>query len=339
MSELLRVGVIGTGAIGLEHIGRMTNKLVGAKVVAVTDINEESARKAAGICGARLEPNGASLICASDVDAVMVTSIGFAHAESVLQAIEAGKPVFCEKPLATTSADCKKIVDAEIAGGKHLVQVGFMRRYDKGYQQMKALLDSGELGEPLMVKCVHRNASVADNYITEMAVHDTAIHEIDVLQWLIKDEYVSAQVIIGKETKRARPDLRDPQLMILRTKSGIIISIEVFVNCVYGYDIQCEVVCESGAIHMPSPGFPMVRANKELRLPIEQDWKLRFADAYDVELQEWIGTTLQNKVCGPTAWDGYTAAVTADALVSSQSSGEPVQVVTGERPEFYKKQD
>ena len=332
---MLRVGVIGTGAIGQEHINRMTNKLVGAKVVAVTDVNQGNTAKAAAICGARVEPNGEAVVKAADVDAVMVCSPGFVHAESVLQSIGLGKPVFCKKPLATTAADCKKIVDAEVAGGKHLVWVGFQRRYDKGYLQMKELLDSGKMGAPLMIHCAHRNASVADDYNTPMAVNDTAIHEIDTLQWLVNDDYVSAQVIIGKDTKHTLSHLRDPQLMILKTKSGIVIDIEVFVNCRYGYDIQCQVCCEEGIIHLPEPSFPVVRKDKNLSVPVEQDWKQRFIDSYDVEVQAWISDTLKGKVTGPTAWDGYTAAVTADALVKSQTTGAIEPIVTGERPAFY----
>ena len=332
---MLKVGVIGTGAIGREHIDRIANKLVGAKVVAVTDVSRENSSKAAAICGARVENDSAAVINAADVDALLVCTPGFAHAEPVLQAITAGKPVFCEKPLATTAADCKKVVDAEVAGGKHLVQVGFQRRYDKGYLQMKELLDSGKMGAPLMVHCAHRNASVADTYDTPMAVNDTAIHEIDTLQWLINDDYVSAQVIIGKDTKYTKSHLRDPQLMILRTKSGIVIDIEVFVNCRYGYDIQCMVCCEEGIVHMPEPNFPVIRKGKNLSVHIEQDWQRRFIEAYDVELQAWINGTINGKVDGPTAWDGYTAAVTADALVKAQTSGAIEPVETGARPAFY----
>ena len=332
---VLRVGVIGTGAIGREHIERITNKLIGAKVTAVTDVVEANAAKAAAICGARVEKDSAAVVNAADVDAVLVCSSGFAHTAPVLQAIAAGKPVFCEKPLATTADDCKKIVNAEVSGGKHLVQVGFMRRYDKGYLQMKKLIDSGEIGEPLLVHCAHRNASVADNYDTPMAVNDTAIHEIDVLHWLINDEYVSAQVIIGKNTKHAQPKLKDPQLMILRTKGGITIDIEVFVNCKFGYDIQCEVCCEEGIIRMPEPSFPMLRKDKYRSVYIEQDWKWRFIEAYDVEIQDWINSTLKREVNGPTAWDGYMAALTADALVQSQQTGHVVPIAAGERPGFY----
>lgn len=335
MSEL-RIGVIGTGAIGREHIGRITNKLTGAKVVAVTDINAESAEAARAECGARVEKDSLSVVNSPDVDALIVASYGPAHAESVLQAIAAGKPVFCEKPLASTAADCKKIVGAEIAHGKKLVQVGFMRRYDKGYVQMKEMIAGGGMGAPLMVHCAHRNATVAPNYTTEMAVNDTAIHEIDILHWLIDDQYVSGQVIIPKSTKYARHGLTDPQLMLLTTKSGIVIDIEVFVNCQFGYDIQCEVCCENGIIRMPEPSFPLVRKDAARSVALETDWKQRFIDAYDVEIQDWINSTLAGEVNGPTAWDGYLAAVTADALVKSQTTGCAEPIETGDAPDFYK---
>ncbi len=311
----LKIGVIGTGAIGREHIERITNKLQNGRVVAVTDINVEGAKAVAEKYNARFEPSGADVVQAADVDAVVVTSWGPAHAESVLQAIAAGKPVFCEKPLATTADDCKKIVDAEMASGKKLVQVGFMRRYDKGYVQLKNAIDSGDLGAALMMHCTHRNANVDTSYTTDMAVSDTAIHEIDVLHWLVGDEYESVQVIMGRNTKYAHDKLHDPQIMIMKTAAGVVIELEVFVNCKFGYDIQCQVVCEDGVIQMADPAYPMIKKNGVKSVEIEQDWKRRFADAYDVEIQEWIDSTLQGQMNGPSSWDGYLAAVTADALI------------------------
>lgn len=85
--------------------------------------------------------------------------------------------------------DCLDIVEAEMATGKHLVQVGFMRRYDKGYRQVKELVDKKACGEPLILHCTHRAPKVGADYDTSQAVTETMIHEIDVLHWLINDEY------------------------------------------------------------------------------------------------------------------------------------------------------
>jgi len=332
----LRVGVIGTGAIGQEHVHRLQTKLAGAKVTAVTDIDLERAERIAKKYGARMEKTGYSLINAPDIDAVVVTSWGPAHEKAVLEAIAAGKPVFCEKPLATTAEGCKNIVKAEIAAGKQLVQVGFMRRYDKGYKQLKELMEQKAYGEPLMLRCTHRNPAVDESYDTSMAVTDTAIHEIDCLHWLIDDDYATAQVVFPKETKYTHSRLKDPQLMILTTKSGINITIEVFVNCQFGYDIQCEIVCEEGVVKMAEPSFPTIRSKEKLSQKLENDWKKRFIDAYDVEMQEWINDTKKGIVNGPGAWDGYVAAVTADALVKAQETGKAWVIETGNCPDFYK---
>ncbi|HIV67400.1 MAG TPA: Gfo/Idh/MocA family oxidoreductase, partial [Candidatus Butyricicoccus stercorigallinarum] len=125
--ELLRIGVVGCGAIGREHIERITHKLSGGKVVAVSDVFVEGAHKVGDPLGATVYNNSADLVNDPDVDAVICTTPGFAHKETVMQAIEIGKPVFCEKPLTTSAQDSLDIVNAEVAGGKHLVQVGFMR--------------------------------------------------------------------------------------------------------------------------------------------------------------------------------------------------------------------
>ncbi|MCB6365081.1 Gfo/Idh/MocA family oxidoreductase [Intestinibacillus massiliensis] len=333
----LKIGLIGCGAIGREHIKRLSGKVQGCKVVAVCDVFEEGAKKGAELAGgAKVYVNDVTgIVNDPEVDAVVVTTPGFAHKEAVMAAIKAGKPVFTEKPMTTTAADSKEIVEAEMATGKHLVQVGFMRRYDKGYQQVKALLDSGDFGKPLLCKCTHRNPEVGTDYNTPMAVHDTAIHEIDCMHWLVDDEWDSVQVILGADTKYTHPALRDPQVMVMRTKKGVTIMLEVFVNCKFGYDINCEVVCEDGVIHMPSPAFPTVRKDGNLSTPIEQSWINRFIDSYDVELQNWVDCAKKGVVEGPTAWDGYTANLTADALVKSQETGEIVKVESGEKPAFY----
>ena len=112
---MLRVGVIGCGGMGKDHIKRLTNKIQGAEVVAVSDVFEESAKQAAAICGAKVYTDANELIQDPDVDAVFIVSPGFAHVESLLAAIKAGKRIFCEKPLCTTAEDCLKVVEAEAA--------------------------------------------------------------------------------------------------------------------------------------------------------------------------------------------------------------------------------
>ena len=341
MEELimtLRIGVIGTGAIGQDHARRITNTLTGGKIVAVTDVNGEQAKNTVKNLNldAKVYENGHELIKADDVDAIIVTSWGPTHEEFVLASIAAGKPVFCEKPLATTADGCMRIVEAEVAHGKKLVQVGFMRRYDRGYRALKEAVDTDKIGEPLIIHCAHRNPEVGESYMTDMAITDTVIHEIDVLRWLTNDDYVSAQVLMPKKTRNAFTHLSDPQIVLLETATGIRIDVEVFVNAKYGYDIQCEIVGETGIAKLPEPSSVILRSEAKLSTEILTDWKKRFIDSYDVELQEWINDTLKGEMNGPSAWDGYAAAVTADACVKAQQGGI-VPISMGERPALYNK--
>ncbi|GAB2886666.1 Gfo/Idh/MocA family oxidoreductase [Streptomyces deserti] len=333
----VRVGVIGAGMIGQDHIRRLTELVTGSVVTAVTDLDATRAADVAARFGATAFPSGADLIASPSVDAVLVTSWGPTHAEHVLNAIAAGKPVFCEKPLATTAEDCLRIVDAERAHGRRLVQVGFMRRFDAGYRQMKDVLAAGSLGSPLIVHCAHRNPTVPESYHSAMAAQDTAVHEIDTLRWLLDDEIVSAQVLTPRATSKRFAHLKDPQIMLFETAGGVRIDLEVFVNCQYGYDIQCEVVGEEGLVRLPDPATVGVRTAGRHGTAVLQDWKGRFVDAFDTEFREWIDALASGaEPTGPTAWDGYAATVITDAAVRSlESDGTVVTVDMKPRPAFY----
>ncbi|MCU5771249.1 Gfo/Idh/MocA family oxidoreductase [Erwiniaceae bacterium BAC15a-03b] len=335
----LRLGVIGTGAIGQEHIRRCSKVLQGARVVAVSDINVDGAKAALNRLGLEAEvyADGHEVVKSSEVDAVLVTSWDPTHEEFTLAAIAAGKPVFCEKPLAMTAEGCRRIVDAEIKFGKRLVQVGFMRPYDAGYVALKKVITDGEIGEPLMLHCAHRNPTVPENYVTDMAITNTLIHELDVLRWLTEDDYKTVQVVFPRTSSKSHAKLKDPQIVLFETHKGIRIDVEIFVNCAYGYDIQCEVVGEEGIARLPEPQSVLLRKEAKLSETILTDWKDRFIDAYDVELQAFINDATAGQLQGPSAWDGYAASVAADACIKAQNSGaiEPVELPA--RPAFYNK--
>ena len=158
-----------------------------------------------------------------------------------------------------------------------------MRRYDAGYRLLKQVVDS-DIGAPLMVHAAHRNPTVPEQYVTPMAIHDTLIHEIDVFRWLLDDDYVSAQVVFPRASSHSHSKLKDPQVVLLETAKGIRIDVEVFVNCRYGYDIQCQVVGEDGIASLPEPMAIVMRKEAKLQNAILTDWKDRFIASYDVEL-------------------------------------------------------
>jgi myo-inositol 2-dehydrogenase/D-chiro-inositol 1-dehydrogenase len=338
---VVRVGVIGVGLIGQDHIRRITQVLTGGAVVAVNDVDAARAGQvAAGLPGATVHATAADLIADTGVDAVLVASWGPAHEEQVLAAIAAGKPVFCEKPLAPSSEACLRIMDAELAAGRRLVQVGFMRRYDAGYLAMKAALEDGSIGVPLLMHCAHRNPQVPPyGFTTDMIISDSAVHEIDLVRWLFGEEIVAASVLVPRRSGQAPAGMQDPLILLLEMANGALVDDEVFLNAQYGYDVRGEVVGETGTVALADVSEVTVRAAGRYGGRIPVDWRDRFIRAYDAELQDWLTAVAAGASTGPSAWDGYAAAAVTDSALAALRTGQRTAVTMPERPDFYAKAD
>jgi myo-inositol 2-dehydrogenase / D-chiro-inositol 1-dehydrogenase len=286
----VNVGVVGTGSMGAVHVELLRSRVTGAVLTATADPVAAGADYADGL----------ELVADAAVDAVVVASPPAAHEAVVLACLEAGKRVLCEKPLADTVEACRRIAAADADG---LLTVGFMRRFDPGYVELKRRLDAGEAGAPLAAHMVHRNASSNPGFTAEGVLTDTLVHEADVTRWLLGEE-------IARVTVFAMGDgLSRPQLVVFETASGRVVDVECFVNARYGYDIRCEVVGEAGTLALPArPGV----------VPDFQRW---FGEAYRRELQAWVDGER-----GPTGFDGHAAGAVCAAAVASRRSGRPADV-------------
>jgi myo-inositol 2-dehydrogenase/D-chiro-inositol 1-dehydrogenase len=333
MSDL-RIAVLGVGMMGADHVARITARISGARVAVVNDyMSEKAAEVAAAVPGARVANDPFDAIADEDVDAILLATPGPTHEKQLLACLEQGKPVLCEKPLTTDSASSLEVARREAELGTPLIQVGFMRRFDPEYQQLKTLIDGGELGQPLVMHCAHRNPAVPASFDSAMIVRDSLVHEVDVTRFLLGEEIASVQIIKPMPNRGAPRGLQDPQIAIFQTASGRHVDVELFVTTGVAYEVRTEVVGELGSATIGLDiGLVRKSAPGSWGGRITPGFRERFASAYDIEVQRWVDAVRSGvNVDGPTAWDGYAAAAVCEAGVRSLETGERVDVDLAER--------
>jgi myo-inositol 2-dehydrogenase / D-chiro-inositol 1-dehydrogenase len=331
----LRVAVLGVGMMGADHVTRLSRRIAGSAVTVVSDAFTEKAEQVAGeVPGCRVITDPLEAIADPGVDAVVIASPGQFHEEQVLACIDRGIPVLCEKPLTMDAESSLALVRAEDAfaarTGRRLVQVGFMRRFDPEYAQLRALIASGGIGEPLVVHCAHRNAAVHPGFTSAMMITDSVVHEVDVARFLLGEEIAAVTVHRPKASRHALEGESDPLLVLFEMTSGRMVDVECFVRTGVAYEVRTEVVGEDGSA-MIGLDQGLVRqaggpAGASRSTAIAPDFRVRFGLAYDIEVQRWVDAARQGGIDGPGAWDGYAASAVCTAGVEALRSGRRTEV-------------
>ncbi|HET9944664.1 MAG TPA: Gfo/Idh/MocA family oxidoreductase [Actinomycetes bacterium] len=332
----VRVGIVGVGNIGTSHALNLARVVSGSAVSVLFDADTERAASLAADLGARSVRTVPELFEADDVDAVLLASPDDVHAEQLLLGLPAGKPVLCEKPLATTEDDARAVLDAEVALGRRRVQLGFMRRFDPGYVQLKQELTAEGIGAPLVVHNVHRNTSAPYGLVTERTLTNMVVHELDICRWLLDEEYASVMVVAGRAGPLTPDGQHDPILVVLRSASGVLVEIEAFANAQYGYEVVCRVTGSHGQAVMGDGSYITRSTSFSRGVDLPELWLGRFAEAYRLQLQGWVDALGSgDPFPGATSWDGFAATVVATRAVDAYRSGDWVDVVLPPRPELY----
>jgi len=331
-----RVGVVGAGMMGADHVKRITSTISGARVSAIVDPDEarvaSALENAPGAVGyTRVE----DALEAGAVDGILIATPGFLHEQVLLPSLEAGLPILCEKPLTPDPESSWRILEAEQATGRHLIQVGFMRRFDPEYRQLRDLVETEDAGELLMLRCAHRNPSVPESYVQEMLINDSVVHEFDVVPWLSGSPIISLEVKHARRNRLTPERLKEPILVLMELENGVLVDLEMNVSIQFGYQVTTEAVFDSGIARIGEAHGLQLWHQGRSGLAEHADFTTRFAAAYDNQVQSWVDAAKQGTIAGPSAWDGYRVAVACQEGVASLLDGKPRTLDIPETPAFY----
>lgn len=331
--RVLNVALVGAGLMGAFHAETLTRRLPGVRLAGIADAAPGVAeRLARGLGCGHWSLEYRALLADPGLDAVVVAAPARWHAEIVEAAAAAGKAVFCEKPLANDLAEADRAIRAAHAAGVPL-QVGFQRRFDRGFRRAHDLVASGHLGEVQLLRATTRDPTLerAERVSLGAIFRETLIHDFDALRWLAGgaqavDVFAMADALI-------RPDLRgcgllDTAAVVIRFETGALATADASFQAVYGYDVRAEVFGSRGMatvgdgrsdslVHYSSAGATSGRVRWFLDL---------FGEAYVAELVHFAECVRTGARPACTGEDGRAALAVALAALRSAQTGQPVKI-------------
>lgn len=331
----IRIGVVGVGRQGAVHVRNLAESLEGVRLVAVADSDRDRARATAERFGiAHWHDNYHDLFARADVDAVVIATPSATHLPIVRDAARAGKPIFCEKPLALTLADTDQAIAATEAAGIPL-QIGFHYRFFPAYQQARATIEAGEIGAPRVFKAVQRDEKIPPARFCDPAMSggllvDMGIHEFDAARWLLADEAVEVYAIAPPTILADIAAVGDIEhvLVNVRFRSGAVGSVEVGRNARYPDESRHEIVGDAGTILLGQPPQTnlFVATEKEKRGMLFSDYGRAASDAYRNELAAFLRVVERGE---KPVVDGYASRAALQIALAGRASletGAPVRV-------------
>jgi predicted dehydrogenase len=337
----LRVAVVGAGRAGSLHASNLHDYAARAEVAAVVDERRETAEELAARLGG-VPVFGSPEECLADVDAVVIATPTFTHRDAAVAAAEAGRHVFCEKPMALTTAECDEMIAAAEGAGVTL-QIGFMRRFQPEFAEARRRIEAGDVGEPMVIKSLTRGPGLPPPWAWDLTrsngmLAEVNSHDFDCVRWLAGSdiERVYAEVANRKGAARGVEvaDFYDNAVVSLRFESGAIGTIDGTCPADYGYDARVEVVCSEGLLVV---GDVRGQAIVEVRdrdvgsvVPVHRTWPERFGGAYRAEIRAWVDSVLDGTPPAVTGADGRAAVAAVRAANRSWKESRPVSVAEGE---------
>lgn len=317
-----RVAVVGAGGMGSFH-ARSLAAMPDVEIVAIADPLLESAQRLSTAVGGTATTDSLGVAARGDLDGLVVASPEDTHEALVLAAMAQGTRVLCEKPLAVGADSCQRIIDAELAHGRRLLQLGLMRVYDPAHLQFAA--EVAQLGSIHHVRCVHRNVHELRRN-AKLVLNQSLVHDIHTLRWLTGREIERVTTLVTPNA-----DHVDHLMLIAEFRGGGYATVE-FSEHGFAYEVHVEVDAEHGSVVLAPVRRPVVKRDGVESVDIGTDWFARFADAYRAEAAVWLASLSRGQAVGPSAWDGLAAECVVEAALRSLQLGQPVVVPVPEQP-------
>ena len=330
----LNIGIIGAGRIGKVHMQSITYNVPTAKVLGITDVFKDGLQELADKYGIeKVYDDYKEMLADKDIDAVLVCSSTDTHADISIEAAQAGKHVFCEKPVDLTPEKVQAVIDAVAEAGVKL-QVGFNRRFDHNFAHVRSLINEGKVGNLELIKITSRDpepppaeyAAVSGGMFLDMTIHD-----FDMARFLagsdVTEVYASATCLVDPAIGEAG-DV-DTAIINLKFENGALGVIDNSRRAAYGYDQRIEVFGSKGAA-MAANDTPTnvtvmnaegVTTDKPLYFFLE-----RYMQSFRDEMVQFVDAVLNDKETPTTGVDGLNSILVALAAKKSVKEGRPVKI-------------
>jgi predicted dehydrogenase len=331
----VRFCVIGAGRAGLIHARNIACRIRAAELVALCDADAATLNKAGDELGVATRLNDyREVMTRDDVDAVVIVTPTFLHCEVACLAAQHGKHVFLEKPMAVTVAECQRMNAAVQRAGVKL-QIGFMRRFDDGFQRARELIASGEMGRVMIIKSTGRGPGGPGAWMYDLRksngiVAEVNSHDIDTLRWLtgleLQRVYAQGRNFKCPDAQKDWPDFYDnvvAQFTFAQETMGVV---DGTCPAHYGYDARVEVLCEKGMLlvgTVAEAGVTKVTLDGQVTGQAVKSWRTLFKDAYLAEMEHFVQCVQQNQTPLVTGVDGQRAVEAVVAVNESIRTGQP----------------
>ncbi len=316
-----KVGVclIGAGRAGMIHANNFKNKVNGAYMAAVVDVVEDAAKAAAETLEiSKYYTNYKDILNDSEIKAVVVVSPTNLHRQIVIDCANAKKHIFCEKPMAMDTGECDDMIRACKENNVKL-QIGFMRRHDESFMRAKEIIDSGAIGDVVMIHSHTRGPSKPRPWMYDLKKSNGILaelnsHDIDCIRWLAGSEIKTVYAIGGnyrnKEVAGEYPDYYDNMVMTGIFENGVQYCVDGAAYVQYGYDAKVEIVGTKGSLKVGRSEKEFIQCTTVehgTSTPFINSWMTLFKDAYLEEDSHFIDCILNDKTPKVTGHDGKMA--------------------------------